>query len=251
MGNAEAAYVRIAGILRERILSGEYSPGQQLQTEMQLCRELDVSRITIRQALKILEDETLISRRRGSGTYVRPNLRRKIPLFYADYSRTVAQHAPDLRRRVLEWSWVEADDFMAESMQIQKGEELCRVVRVDDVQEQAVAFDEVWILAGHAHKLSKHDFERQDYLERWMEVEGLDVLDFEQRIEAVRASEMVQKHIGVEKGAPVLKETCDYFLANSECISRIVSYYSPDIFQMGVRVRLHRNVGKKARSKRE
>lgn len=65
-------YMQVAGELREAILGGLYENGEPFPTETALCREYDVSRFTVREALKRLQVEGLIARRRGSGTTVQP-----------------------------------------------------------------------------------------------------------------------------------------------------------------------------------
>lgn len=64
-------YLQMAGELREAILAGEFT-GKAFPTETVLCERFDVSRFTVREALRRLEAEGLISRRRGSGTTVQP-----------------------------------------------------------------------------------------------------------------------------------------------------------------------------------
>ena len=57
--------------LQQAILSGKFPPGSQLPPEFDLIAQLGVSRTTLREALKRLEEQGLIFRRRGRGTYVR------------------------------------------------------------------------------------------------------------------------------------------------------------------------------------
>ena len=57
--------------LRSRIDNGELLPGAKLPTEVQLMQHFAVSRTTVSRALRDLELQGLIRRRRGSGTYVR------------------------------------------------------------------------------------------------------------------------------------------------------------------------------------
>ncbi len=63
-------YLQLAGTLRESILAGDFEEGAQFPTENTLCREFEVSRFTVREALRRLEAEGLIQRKRGSGTTV-------------------------------------------------------------------------------------------------------------------------------------------------------------------------------------
>jgi len=56
--------------LRQRIDQGKLPAGARLPSEPDLAAELGVSRATLREALRALEDEGLLRRRQGSGTYV-------------------------------------------------------------------------------------------------------------------------------------------------------------------------------------
>ena len=67
-------YVEIAGLLRQQIVSGERAPGERLPTLAELRDGLGVSRVTVRQAMDVLESEGLIDRSAGRGTFVRPTL---------------------------------------------------------------------------------------------------------------------------------------------------------------------------------
>jgi GntR family transcriptional regulator len=56
--------------LRKAILSGEYPPGGQLPSEADLIDMLGVSRTTVREALRSLEESGIVLRRHGIGTFV-------------------------------------------------------------------------------------------------------------------------------------------------------------------------------------
>ena len=63
-------YLQMAAELREAILAGQFESGKQFPTETTLCKQYEVSRFTVREALRRLEAEGLIQRKRGSGTTV-------------------------------------------------------------------------------------------------------------------------------------------------------------------------------------
>ena len=71
---------QVAEQLRSSILDGRRAAGERLPSEPDLARELGVSRSTLRDALRALEDEGLVRRVHGSGTYVtgRPLLRNNL-----------------------------------------------------------------------------------------------------------------------------------------------------------------------------
>jgi GntR family transcriptional regulator len=64
-------YHQLADILLEGIRSGDYPPGFRIPSEPQLAREYGIGRPTVRQAIDVLVRKRLLSRRRGSGTFVR------------------------------------------------------------------------------------------------------------------------------------------------------------------------------------
>ena len=70
-------YIQVADILRREIAEGIFRDGDKLTTEEELRFRFGVSRQTVRQAIAQLEDDGLVDRRRGSGTYVRHGPRKR------------------------------------------------------------------------------------------------------------------------------------------------------------------------------
>lgn len=61
---------KAAQVLRQEIREGRYSVGERLANERTLAERFNVSRGTIRKAMKMLETERLIARQQGRGTFV-------------------------------------------------------------------------------------------------------------------------------------------------------------------------------------
>lgn len=69
---AEHRYIQVARALRKEIVDGIYPVGSQLPTEHELCQRFSVSRYTVREALRRLREDNLVSSRPRSGTTVVP-----------------------------------------------------------------------------------------------------------------------------------------------------------------------------------
>lgn len=65
-------YLQVAAVLREEIVSGVHPVGSLLPTEDKLCERFGVSRYTVREALRRLREDAMVSSRRGAGTVVIP-----------------------------------------------------------------------------------------------------------------------------------------------------------------------------------
>jgi GntR family transcriptional regulator len=63
-------YLQLVDIFRQRIARGVWPTGKMLPSIELLMREFSVARITVRQAIKLLSDEGLVSPQRGRGTLV-------------------------------------------------------------------------------------------------------------------------------------------------------------------------------------
>lgn len=63
-------YLQMAEILRQRIAREIWKPGDLLPTLDEIAEEFSVAKITVRQAVKLLQDEGMLASRRGRGTTV-------------------------------------------------------------------------------------------------------------------------------------------------------------------------------------
>jgi DNA-binding GntR family transcriptional regulator len=70
-GVRKPRYQQIADTLREEIRRGEHAVGRFLSSEAELKSRFKVSRHTVRDALRVLDELGLIARRRGAGSVVR------------------------------------------------------------------------------------------------------------------------------------------------------------------------------------
>lgn len=69
--NKRLKHQELSSQLRSEIAAGRYTAGNRLPSEAQLVEQFAISRPTVARALQDLQNEGLIERRAGSGTYVR------------------------------------------------------------------------------------------------------------------------------------------------------------------------------------
>jgi GntR family transcriptional regulator len=63
-------YIQVASVMRRRIETKQWLPGQKISTLVELENEFEVARVTIRQAIDILREEGLLHSQQGRGTFV-------------------------------------------------------------------------------------------------------------------------------------------------------------------------------------
>lgn len=65
-------YLQVIDEIKRDIENGNYKSKQKLPSEFQLSKQLGVSRATLREALRFLEEDNVVTRRHGVGTFVNP-----------------------------------------------------------------------------------------------------------------------------------------------------------------------------------
>lgn len=127
--------------LAARIASGHLASGERLPPEPQLAEELGVSRPTLREALRSLEDDGFLTRRRGAGTYVtsRQRLRNNLDV---NFGVTAAITASGMRPGTasLEVKRGGADQATAEALGIDVGAPVLILERVRTADGKPVVF---------------------------------------------------------------------------------------------------------------
>jgi GntR family transcriptional regulator len=71
-GDSRHLYLQVIDQIKKDIENGVYKENEKLPSEFQLAKLLGVSRATLREALRILEEDNIVTRRHGVGTFVNP-----------------------------------------------------------------------------------------------------------------------------------------------------------------------------------
>ncbi|MGC5324045.1 GntR family transcriptional regulator [Brevibacillus sp. SYSU BS000544] len=71
-GSSRSLSLLVMDRLKDDIEAGVLLPGERLPSEAELSKRLGVSRATLREALRLLEEEKIVIRRHGVGTFIHP-----------------------------------------------------------------------------------------------------------------------------------------------------------------------------------
>ncbi|PVZ09021.1 GntR family transcriptional regulator [Actinomycetospora cinnamomea] len=129
-------YYQLQELLKQQIESGTWRPGDMLPSEPQLARHLGVSRVVVRQALAILEDDHQIHRVRGRGTFVAPPKR----AFRAGgLSRQLGSSDAGDRVLILDVGAPTVERSIRERLDVAEGEDVLRVTSLLTLDQTALA----------------------------------------------------------------------------------------------------------------
>ena len=97
-------YYKVYAVIQRRIREGEWPPGTPMPTEEAFAGSFRVSRVTVRKALAMLQDERLIAREQGRGTFALPAPPRPVRESFAGFLENVRDFERDTRVRVLAYA---------------------------------------------------------------------------------------------------------------------------------------------------
>lgn len=78
MAEMEKTYEKVVESIKNQVMDGTLVPGSKLPTERTLAKELDVSRNSVREGLRVLQNIGIISSQQGSGNYISLNFDQKM-----------------------------------------------------------------------------------------------------------------------------------------------------------------------------
>jgi DNA-binding GntR family transcriptional regulator len=126
--------------LRQAITKGTFRPGSQLPTEAELCEMLGVSRTVVREALRVLEDDGLVARRHGVGTFVRNHPILKNLNFNYGITEMIESAGLKSGTSHLEIKKETADNEKAEQLRVGLGTPLVTVERIRTADGRPVVY---------------------------------------------------------------------------------------------------------------
>jgi GntR family transcriptional regulator len=218
--------------LQQAILAGKFAPGSQLPPEFDLMVQLGVSRTTLREALKRLEEQGLIVRRRGRGTYVRErSIVKDLSLnFGISEMITQAGFSPGVRSAALRREPAPAE--VAAALAIAEGEPLVVIERVRTADQRPVVWSRDMLPAARLEPrgLAADDLATRSLYESLSEVFHIRVARGVAQLTPMTATADLAARLDVRRGTPLLRMAQTDYDANDQPVLYSVEYHLPDAF---------------------
>lgn len=232
-------YLQLAGDLREEILAGRYGAGNSFPTENELCQRYGVSRFTVREALRRLQAEGLIERKRGSGTRVQPAAARGGAL-HQPLSNVgeILQYARDSRIEYARHECGPLPGDVAEQIAgSTKGDWTCfRGVRRHHADTLPIAATEAYFHDRLGDAIDRLDLGAGTLFSQIERLSGISVGKVTQDIQAVPADAAVAAELEIDEGAPVLRILRCYLDPAGELFEISVSHHPGDRFAYSMHI---------------
>jgi GntR family transcriptional regulator len=199
-------YFQLSRLLIDEITRGRWKAGERLASESEICEAYGVSRATVRQALSRIENEGMIHRFKGRGTFVTDSRHRSWMLQSSDgfFHDEVGRLGLEVTSRVLRAELAELPTWASQALELPPGSEGAVLERLRFIERDVVLYVTDYLLPRYAHAaLSLRERDGSLY-ERLSSEQGVSVHGGRRIIEATHPSSTVAKLLDVGPRSPVL-----------------------------------------------
>jgi GntR family transcriptional regulator len=199
-------YIQVKEVILGHVKSGEWTVGEQLPGEPQLCKMFNVSRTVIRQALNELAHEGLIIREKGKGTFVaKPKISERLMQGLTGFHKDMTGQGKNPITRVLKQEKIAASPKIATFLGVGSGIDIIQIERLRFVQDEPIVIVSSYLPYHLCPDLLTADLEGDKSLYAYLEEElGLMIVRGVLTFEAVIANECEASLLNVGRKNPLI-----------------------------------------------
>lgn len=196
-------YQQLADSLRDKIYEGKYAFGDKLPSERSLAEKFGISHLTVRKALAILEEEGMLLRVQGKGTFVRAQ-KYSIDMQHMDgFSSMFGQQGITITNKVLYSGVREAGFKYSRIFGIPREEPVFELIRLRQNGEDPVALEYNILPTKRVPHVEEYDYSLYSLWDVYRQTE-IQLVEENQKLEIVKVYNPQADLLNVEEGADVL-----------------------------------------------
>ena len=219
-------YLQLANMLSDGIAGGEWRANQALPSERVLSDMVAVSRVTARKAIDMLCERGMLTRKRGSGTYITPKLEQPLSRL-TSFSEELRQRGFTAGSRWLQRDIGAAAPLELLSLGLSPHMPVARLRRLRTADEVVMAIETTTIPLQYMPDPQQVN----DSLYGYLEARGAIPMRALQHIRAVNASAEQARLAQIKEGEAMLHITRVSYLDNGAAVELTHSYCRSDYYE--------------------
>lgn len=210
--------------------------GSPVPPERSLAQRFTTSRTTVRQALTEMVVEGRLLRIQGKGTFVaKPKVTQVLQL--ASYTEHMRSHGLHPATRILEVSYVNADERLAELLDIRVAGRVLRIERLRMANGEPMAVETAHLPARRFPGLRKQLDRHASLYEALASVYDVHLWEAEATIETVLATPDDARRLGIDVGLPLVLHSQHSFDFEGKPVEWVRALYRGDRYRFVTRLR--------------
>jgi GntR family transcriptional regulator len=237
-------YHQVEQVIRHRIATRQYDSGLQIPSEHELGRELKVSRVTIREALRELVRENLLVKVQGKGTFVAPELPKILqPIKYNGFLEDLYQRVQQLEVINVDMARVPVTEKVRAILHLPSSmKDIVQIKRCRHGQGEPFSFTINYLpveIGARVDPAVLKTVPLNTVFERDLKIP---VVRAEETVEAAPANPEVAEQLGIPVLYPVMHVTRVMFTDGDRAFEVVETFYRADKYHYSVNLtRVKRN----------
>jgi GntR family transcriptional regulator len=228
-------HAQVEELLRKLIELPQYKSGEFLPKEIDLARQLGVSRNTIRQATNKLENEGLITRKKGYGTKVKENtLTTKLDNWHS-FTQEMNEKGIAFINYLIDAQWVEAGEKVTRFFHIPEHSKIVKLSRLRGDERGPFVYFESFF-HPRLGITPDEDF-KQPLYELLTNKYKTPVTTSREQITARSATKKTAQRLKIKKGDPILVRERFVLDPGNRAVEYNVGFYVADKFTYSIEIR--------------
>jgi GntR family transcriptional regulator len=228
-------YQQIHHLLRHRIATGEYAPGSKIPSESELCRELAVSRVTVREALRELVRADMLVKIHGKGAFVAAETTRKLQTVkYAGFLEDLQERVQKLTVTDVEMRAVTAAPDIAAALGLDAGAEITRIRRLRHIDDEPFSFTVNYLPIDIGKRIRAKELYSVPLLKILQTDLRIPIVRAQETIDAVPADPEVAQRLGISVLYPVMHMRRVMFTTADRPFEVVETFYRADKYHYSV-----------------
>jgi len=226
--SAVPLHIQAEEILRKMISAPEYQNGELLPKEVELAKDLSISRATLRQAINKLVFEGLLVRKKAIGTRVAQNTVSSRSNNWLSFSQEMAARGIPIKNFELHITWVTPNETIAGFFEIEESQKILCLERLRGRPEGPFVY-----FVSYFHPriglTGEEDFKRPLY-EVLEKDHGVVANLSKEEISARAADKFIAQKLEIDTSSPVLMRKRFVYDQHERPIEYNIGYYRSDSF---------------------
>lgn len=232
-------YLEIQNLLLQRIKNGDYQEGQLIPKEVDLAKQLNVSRPTVRHAIRNLVQAGYLERRKKRGTIVtQTKIKQQFTHVIESYNTEIQNNGLVAKTQVLNFSTEKANDEVAEALTIKPNTEVYKLVRLRSADNKPVVFVITYLPIAQLPDLQKIDFTHHSLYSELAKA-GLEITHVSRKIEVHPATEEEAQLLETDIKAPIFYFHTIGFTKDHRALEYSIASYRGDLNYFMVEIDKH------------
>lgn len=231
---AAPLYQQLYDTILEKINQGKYQTGDKIPSEEQLSKMYDISRITVRSAIKKLCDDNVLVKKHGKGTFV------SMPVYIdsnsaeGSFTKSCLQLGQRPSTQIIKKGSGKANEKIAKHLGIDVDEKVIHLERLRLIDDCPTILEEDYFIGNFSFMLTD-EVEGKPLLDVIREHTGHKAEYFDDMMEVRYATKEQAKYLNCVTGTPLLYVSQLVVGKNNQVLYYNEQFIRSDIYKFSVR----------------